>query len=169
MSDNATLPPELTGQAQWRKWNSGNADTRLAADQRAQLYLELYKQQMAYFHETRRIEFQANLALWGAIFAVGYALAGKVHPSACLSIIFVIGTVLLSGVWAWLLQKTKNFDKKLFAEYRARIERLLEAEPLHPVTTTAVGEHAWCLFYVTATLVFSISVVLFLRVIPLAS
>ena len=75
MSDK--LPPELTGKEQWQKFNGVNADLRLTSDQRAQLYLELYKQQMAYFHETRRIEFQANLALWGAIFAVGYALAGK--------------------------------------------------------------------------------------------
>ena len=135
MSDKCTSPPpELTGV---------NADTRLSSDQRAQLYLELYKQQMAYFHETRRIEFQANLALWGAIFAVGYALAGKVHPSAALSLGFVIGTGLVSGVWAWFLQKTKNFDKVLFAEYRARIERLLGAQPLRPDTPTAAGEHAW--------------------------
>jgi len=140
----------------------------LSARDRADVYLELYKQQMSYFHETRRIEFQANLALWGAIVAVGYGLAGKVQPSTSLSLAFIASTVVLSGVWAWFLQKTKGFDKHLFAEYRKRVERLLGAEPLNPATTSALGENAWWLFYVLATLLFSTGVVGFLRAIPLA-
>jgi len=47
--------------------NGHDVSKQLTARERAEVYLELYKQQMAYFHETRRIEFQANLALWTAI------------------------------------------------------------------------------------------------------
>jgi hypothetical protein len=108
MAERSQPPPELLLK-QWRRYPDV-ADERLDADKRAGVYLELYKQQMAYFHETRRIEFQANLALWTAIFAVGYALAGKVQPSWIPSSIFVIGATFLSGVWAWFLQKTKGCD-----------------------------------------------------------
>jgi hypothetical protein len=110
-----------------------------------------------------------NLALWGAIFAIGYALAGKVHPSLPLSICFVVLTGLLSGVWALFLQKTKRFDKSLFGEYRARIERLLEAKPL-PLNSgkpPILEKQAWFLFYVVATLLFSFGVVIILQAIPL--
>lgn len=156
-------PPELLKGEEW-----DNNNDLLSADQRAQLYLELYKQQMSYFHETRRLEFQANLALWGAIFAVGYALAGKVHPSPSLSFGFIIFTCVLSGVWASFLKKTKGFDKHLFGQYRSRIERLLGANPLNPSQPVRfVSEHAWWLFYVLATFFFSAGVVAFLHAIPL--
>lgn len=167
MSDKPQTPIELLGKEQQPQLNNTSVDTRLTSHHRAELYLALYKQQMEYFHETRRIEFQANLALWGAIFGVGYALAGKVKPPLTYSLGLIIGTGFLSGVWAWFLHKTKKFDKTLFGTYRARIERLLGEEPLRPDKPSPAAEHAWWLFYVVATVVFSTGVVLFLRVIPI--
>jgi hypothetical protein len=138
----------------------------MSPHQQARLFLELYKQQMAYFHETRRLELQVNIALWTAIFAVGYALAGKVKPSPVMSTGFIIGTVLLSLVWSLFLKKTKKFDKNLFAAYRSEVERLLgylPPESKKPIIPWDV----WWLFYVIATLIFSLGVMLILNKIPL--
>ncbi len=138
----------------------------MSPHQQARLLLELYKQQMAYFHETRRLEFQANIALWTAIFAVGYALAGKVQPSLVISTGFVIGTVFISLVWSVFLKKTKNFDKNLFAAYRSEVERLLGYVPPES-KKPFIPWDVWWLFYVIATLVFSIGVMRLLNAIPL--
>ena len=137
-------------------------------EKKANVYLELYKQQMAYFHETRRIEFQANLALWGAILALGYAAAGRVQPSLWVSLWFVLGTTILSGIWAFFLQKTKNFDKTLFSAYRGKIEALLGAQPTVVTASSGfVARHAWFLFFVIATLLLSVAVMAFLRMVPI--
>lgn len=100
-------------------------------EKRAELFVDLYKQQMERFHQTQEIEWKANIALWtllaGAIYLARDHCLGIPR---CVAYIAAFVIVLLHGCWLGKVHSSEHIDKILSTRYRSDALLLLRGSLL---------------------------------------
>jgi hypothetical protein len=105
----------------------------------AELFVDLYKQQMERFRQTQEIEWKANIALWtllaGAVYLTKDHYLGIPSCAAYLAA-FVI--VVFHGLWLGKVHSSEHIDKRLWMRYRSDAIALLRPDkPLRKYETEA--------------------------------
>jgi hypothetical protein len=94
-------------------------------------YLELYKQQMERFHQTREVEWKANISLWTLL--AGAVYLAKDHSlgiARCVAYFAVLLIVALHGWWLFKVHASEHVDKILWTRYRSDALLLLRGRLL---------------------------------------
>jgi hypothetical protein len=97
-------------------------------EQKAKLYLDLYKIQLERFDKRRDIEWKTSIGLWSAIFVFTGFMAGKLQMQPSDLWMFGLIWILFSLVWTpwnWYANET---DKGFAYVYRNRAEVLIGFE-----------------------------------------
>jgi hypothetical protein len=98
----------------------------LDPDKQLKAYLELYKQQMARFHQTQEVEWKANISIWSLLAAGIYLTKDKcLDICPCLAWILVLVVVVLHFWWLRLIHKSEQVDKNFWIRYRAEALKLV--------------------------------------------
>lgn len=97
--------------------------------EKADCLIELLKEQMNHFKQTRDIEFKVNIALWTVIVLAGYYLDLEIcivkwyHFIIYFGIAFII-TYFHYRLWISPISKSEKIDLHYITEYRDRVEEL---------------------------------------------
>jgi hypothetical protein len=97
--------------------------------ERAEIYLNLYRQQMERYGRTQDVEWKANSGVWTLLAGAIY-LAAKdiVAISRCLAAVILIGLVAVHCAWLLAMHRSENFDKGLWVQYRSKALRLADPD-----------------------------------------
>jgi hypothetical protein len=102
--------------------------------ERAQGFIDLYKQQMQQRHTTQGIEWRVNIGYWTLLAGANYFAAQ--HRVALPSLWIVRSTCILTVVmhlfWLIKIQHSENYDKILWIEYRKKALHLMGYDPPSP-------------------------------------
>lgn len=102
--------------------------------EKADCLIELHKEHMNHFKQTRDIEFKVNIALWTVIVLAGYYLDSEIcleWSNLCWYILVAAG-IILCHLFLWLvpISRSEKFDLKCIKKYRKRIMELAEEKPI---------------------------------------
>lgn len=99
-------------------------------EKRAQLFFELYKQQMEHYRHTQIVEWKGNFGVWtllaGAIYLAKDKFLVIPHPYPWL---ILIGTPALHLLWLSMVLQSEQADKKFWVRYRKEALELLRGGP----------------------------------------
>ena len=94
--------------------------------------IEIYKKQIEYFCTTRDIQWKVNIAFWSFIIASGAFLYGKYAPSLWEAIVIIlIFTSMYCIFWAYPVQISLEYDKRIFVQLRKGIIPFKESDKKH--------------------------------------
>ena len=100
--------------------------------EKADCFIELQKEQLKRFMQTRDIELKINIALWTAIIVSAFYCKEKIIldsvVSKCIYIVVSIALVLAHFYWLKNIQKSEDTDKHYFIEFRKAVVTLTEME-----------------------------------------
>ena len=107
-------------------------------EKRAQLLVDLYKQQMEHYQHTQTVEWKGNFGIWtllaGAIYLAKDKFPVIPHPY---SWVILIGTPALHCLWLFMVLQSEQADKKLWVRYRKEALELLRGAPARPDETVS--------------------------------
>lgn len=102
--------------------------------EKADCLIELLKERMSKFKQTREIEFKINIALWTLIIASGYIL-NSIHINTMFELVLFFlfyntASLLIiyahKNFWMFPIQRSETLDKYLINKYQYVIENLAE-------------------------------------------
>lgn len=102
--------------------------------EKADSLIELHKEQMNHFRQTRDIEFKINIALWTIIILAGYYLDTKISldKNICQLILYIIVSfiITLCHYFLWLspIARSQRADDHFINEYRHKVEDLTQIQ-----------------------------------------
>jgi len=129
--------------------------------EKAYCFIELYKEQMNHFKQTRDIEFKVNIAFWTLIVLAGYFLNLIISSRSysnfnCFYIIIAL-LFLACHLFLWLLpiSRSEKIDLHYIKEYRDKIEDLAGEKPTPYYGETKDGQErrimSWMICEATIT------------------
>ena len=137
--------------------------------EKADCLIELHKERLGKYKQTRDIEFKVNIALWTLIIVSGYYINGEIELDSCKDyLIFIIPYLLISILlifahfkfWMKPIQKSEDADNFYINQYRKKIAELADIQ---------IKEHipynTYWIFYIvgiTAFLLFIIGIYILL-------
>jgi hypothetical protein len=133
--------------------------------EKADCLIELHKEQLGKFKQTRDIEFKINISLWSLIIIASYSLKENILLDKCSEfVIFSLSAVLITlghyFLWMKPIQKSENKDDFYINSYRRKIEELADIEISK--SPKLKKQQPWKYFEVAITLVLFIFVGLYL-------
>lgn len=133
-----------------------NEYQKMTDKEKADCFIQLHKDRIDKFKQTREIEFKINLALWTFILVSGYYLKQQLGCAfediwKINSIFIIIGILIVIGhFWFWMkpIQKSENNDAEYSKEYRKIIYKLTSFE----VKENEINSKSWIIFEICITI-----------------
>ena len=102
-------------------------------EKRAQLFVDLYKQQMEHYHHTQTIEWKANFGVWTLLAGAIYLAKERfVSIPPCYALIILGIAPAIHGFWLYKVLASEQTDKKFWVRYRQEALLLLRSTPVLP-------------------------------------
>jgi hypothetical protein len=119
-------------------------------EKRAQLFVDLYKQQMEHYQHTQTVEWKGNFGIWTLLAGAIY-LAQQKSPS--IDPLYACGVLaiapLLHFLWLLMVLRSEQFDKTLWVRYRKEAVEILRGRPaLLDETVSERGKLRTCIWLV---------------------
>ena len=101
--------------------------------EKADCLIELHKEQLGKFKQTREIEFKINLTLWSFIILGSYYINNEIHLttiyehcSFCIGYLIIAVVIILSHLFLWVkpIKKSNDTDDYYVNGYRSEVEKL---------------------------------------------
>src|SRR5580658_6410202 len=119
-------------------------------EKRAQLLVDLYKQQMEHYQHTQTVEWKGNFGIWTLL--AGAIYLAKEKPTSIeplYSWVVLVTAPILHFLWLFMVLRSEQFDKRLWVQYRKEAVELLRGRPALPEETASErGKLRTCIWLV---------------------
>jgi hypothetical protein len=104
-------------------------------EKRAELFVDLYKQQMEHYRHTQTVEWKGNFGIWTLLAGAIYLAKNN---SFCIPASFALAPLAapaLHCLWLVMVLQSEQFDKHLWVRYRKEALEILRGHEAHTDVT----------------------------------